>query len=244
MFTRKKAMSILAVICVVLGVAYAMHRELSRRSELKNIRDRKARTEVFAHIEKHQGEFHFVSTAEQLGLSEDELCAHLIELGNTGRISVTPRPRWRKPILISRQDREMFHWRVSVAPGEAIRSMGADAWFAKTVEQCARVDWKATAEETLFTMREELGNEHGFLFYDTFDELADNQAGEDVEAQILALGQEVTSYGFFLYAVDEGSDEYCLVLIPLAVNEAFAAWLERNNRTAELLKQPDTPPDT
>ena len=110
--------------------------------------------------------------------------------------------------------------------------------FDDIVSQCVRVDWKTPMEETLAAMRWDWGERYDFLLQESLDKLAENQAGESPTDQFLALGQEMTVYGFSLHAVDEGSDEYCLVLIPLEETEAFAAWLKKTGRSTELLKQP------
>ena len=116
--------------------------------------------------------------------------------------------------------------------------MSDDASFADMAAHCVRVDWKTSAEEVLFALRRDLGDIHPFLHDNGLDALAENQAGEDVEDQLFALGQEATAHGFLLYSLDEGGDEYCLVLVPAEKGDAFAAWLKREGRRASLLKQP------
>jgi|GEM_PF-5892327 len=109
--------------------------------------------------------------------------------------------------------------------------------YDELAANCVRVDWKSTGDETLYALRNQLGQSYAFLAEPTLDALVENQAGEDMDEQMLALGQEMTVHGFFLYALDEGSDEYCLMLVPLAEAEGFQAWLEGKGQRAELLKQ-------
>jgi hypothetical protein len=115
--------------------------------------------------------------------------------------------------------------------------MNTDDDFAALVDQCVRFDWKTPMDEILPTLRYEWGDRYAFLREESLDALAENYAGESPPDQFLALGQEMTVHGFALHAVDEGSDDYALVMIPLEEQKAFAAWLKKTGRKTELLKQ-------
>ena len=115
------------VICAILAGAAAIHWGIERYKDQKEIRERRERVEVMAYVEKRAGaEFDFASAAQQLGLSDDQLADHLWHLIQAKRIRVTSRPPWRKPIIISLHDKQMFFWIVTAVkdeerPGEAAK---------------------------------------------------------------------------------------------------------------------------
>lgn len=110
--------------------------------------------------------------------------------------------------------------------------------FAKRDDYCVWVDWKAGIEEALYALRERFGRKYAFLHDDKLDAVAENYAGEEVEEQMKALGQQITVYGMALYNLDRESDEYGLLLIAQEDMEAFEAYAKEHGHRHDQLKQP------
>ena len=107
------------VICAILVGAAAIHWGVEWYRTQQEIKARQAQADIMAYVEKKTGaEFDFTSAAEQLGLSHDYLAEQLGDLMQARRIRVTSRPVWRKPILISLHDKQMFFWIVTAVTDE------------------------------------------------------------------------------------------------------------------------------
>ena len=102
---------------------------------------------------------------------------------------------------------------------------------------CLRMDWKTGMDEIIAGLRSCLSEQYAFLANKEFDALAENYAGEDWHEQFLAIGQELTAHWVYLYAVDEGSDEYCLVLIRSEQAEKFTKLAKTGGYALTQLKQ-------
>ena len=110
--------------------------------------------------------------------------------------------------------------------------------FAKRDDYCVWLDWKTGIEEALHALRNHFGSKYSFLHDEKLDAVADNYAGEELEEQMKALGQQLTVYGAALYNLDRGSDEYGLFLVAQDDMEAFEAYAGENGHVIEQLRQP------
>lgn len=110
--------------------------------------------------------------------------------------------------------------------------------FAKRDDYCVWIDWKAGIEEALYALRNHFGSEFAFLHDEKLDAVAENYAGEELEEQMKALGQQLTVYGVALYNLDRGSDEYGLYLVAREDMDAFEVYAGENDHIIAQLKQP------
>lgn len=102
----------------------------------------------------------------------------------------------------------------------------------------AEVDYNSEAEDILFVLQEEFGNEVPELYSENLKELAENYKQEQTEDILKAFGQEMTIDHIMLYAIDEDSDAYVLTLVPEGEATAFEQDMKNIKRKVRQLKQP------
>jgi hypothetical protein len=105
-------------------------------------------------------------------------------------------------------------------------------------KNCIRIDWKNAASDTFMSMKQSWPSLSHVLNDDDFQSLIENYNSEDPEEYLQAMGQELTSFGFLLYNVDEGADQYCLIAIPMEESAAFITEAGKAKIKIELQKQP------
>lgn len=114
---KKAVRAVLAIllailVCCAIFWGWILYSDYERKQK---IADAKAFIEIYQYIAAHEDqEFAFVAVAEKLNLSEDALYSYLSALERAKKIQVAPKYLARKPIIISRADREWYYHRVTL----------------------------------------------------------------------------------------------------------------------------------
>ncbi len=107
---------------------------------------------------------------------------------------------------------------------------------------CVRIDWKAGIVDAVFAFNERW-KETGEIFNNkSFSALIENYNAEVPEDFLPAIGQELSTYNFLLYCIEEDSDSYCIVLIPVDKNSDFEKLAKQNKTSVKIQKQPRKKP--